>query len=155
MALFTFYKQRVLMTLQSVEATSILKWALVVKWGLFQAWCSFMFPTPFLVWSTLCNLVRGLWLFCPRSCFLLQPFFVQLHLWVLFFLGCWSFLFVPLIPLLDWCFFFNKVYQWLIIVDYCFHFWVNGTVLTFKIIGFYRAWGNKGLGVFTNWMDEF
>jgi hypothetical protein len=52
-------------------------------------------------------------------------------------------------------FFLNKVWQWLIIVNYCFHFWVNGMVLTFKIIGFNMAWGIKGLVVFTNWIDEF
>lgn len=126
--------------------------------GLFQAWCSFVFPHPIPCLIYFMQLGEGVMTFLPPLggpyCFFLQPFFVQLYFWVLFLLGCWSFFFT-LVPLLDWCFFFNKVWQWLIIVDYCFHFWVNGMVLTFKIIGFNTTWGIKGLGVFTNWMDEF
>jgi hypothetical protein len=114
-------------------------------------------PIPCLIYFM--QLGEGVMTFLPPLrgpyCFLLQPFFVQLHFLVLFILGCWSSIFVPLVPLLDWCFFFNKVWQWLIIADYCFHFWVNGMVLTFKIIGFNMARGIKVLGVSTNWMDEF
>ncbi len=156
--MFTFYKQRVLMTLQSVEATSILKWAIVVK-GAFSKLNVLSYSLPLSLFDLLhATWWKGYDFFAPfgRSlCFLLQPFFVQLHFWVLFFLRCWSFLFVPLVPLLDWCLFFNKVWQWLIIANYYFHFWVNGMVITFKIIDFNMAWGIGGLGVFTNWIDGF
>ncbi len=142
-----------------VKANKSLSLMALLWRGPFPSSMFFSVPCPFPCLIYFMQLGEGVVIFLPPLggpyCFLLQPFFVQLHFWVLFFLRCWSFLFVPLVPLLDWCFFFNKVWQWLIITNYCFHFWVNGMVITLKIIGFNMAWGIKGLGVFTNWIDEF
>ncbi len=156
--MFTFYKQRVLMTLQSVETTSILKWTIVVK-GAFSKLDVLSCSLPLSLFDLLhATWWRGYDFFARFARSLLFPFTTLLC--TIAFLGVVS----SWMLVLSFCsssstsrlvFFLNKVWQWLIIVNYCFHFWVNGMVLTFKIIGFNMAWGIKGLVVFTNWIDEF